>query len=276
MGHSPFSIAQPENVVNPVLTWEDVTDVPAAFVADPFMCEVNGTWHMFFEVMNLAARKGEIGFATSNNGVDWSYEGIVLAEPTHLSYPYLFEWQNEYYMMPESARQGAVRLYKATRFPEHWSCVGDILNGSRFADSSIFRHQDQWWLFTDAGPKSKSPILRLYSAQDLIGPWLEHPSSPLVNGDPHIARPCGRVLIVDGTPIRFAQDVFPLYGSQVRAFEILKLSSEAYEERQVGPNPVLAPGDSTWNSDGMHHIDAHRIEDGTWIACVDGFSVTRD
>jgi hypothetical protein len=26
-----------------------------------------------------------------------------------------------------------------------------------------------------------------------------------------------------------------------------------------------------WNGSGMHHIDPHRMEDGRWIACVDGW-----
>jgi hypothetical protein len=34
---------------NPVLTRGDVNDVPALFVADPFILESDGKWHMYFE-----------------------------------------------------------------------------------------------------------------------------------------------------------------------------------------------------------------------------------
>ena len=39
---------------------------------------------------------------------------IVLAEPFHLSYPYVFEWQGSHYMIPESGAAKSVRLYRAS------------------------------------------------------------------------------------------------------------------------------------------------------------------
>src|SRR5262245_34322368 len=62
----------------PALSAQDVSDVPALFVADPFMLQVNNTWHMFLEVMNRETRKGEIGLATSKDGFEWNYQQIVL------------------------------------------------------------------------------------------------------------------------------------------------------------------------------------------------------
>src|SRR5215510_14527235 len=64
VGESPFDIASPENVSNPVLTRDDVSDAQATFVADPFMLKTHDTWHLFFEVMNRQTRKGEIGLAS--------------------------------------------------------------------------------------------------------------------------------------------------------------------------------------------------------------------
>jgi len=33
---------------------------------------------------------------------------------------------------------------------------------------------------------------------------------------------------------------------------------------------VLSPGESPWNGRSMHHLDAHPLADGSWVACVDG------
>ena len=85
-GISPFDL-QP---APPVLTKADITDIPAAFVADPFMLRRDHTWYMFFEVMNIETRLGEIGVATSNDALNWTYDRIVLREPFHLSYPHVF------------------------------------------------------------------------------------------------------------------------------------------------------------------------------------------
>ncbi len=86
-GESLFNLTPPEGVVNPVLTSREVNDVSAAFVADPFMISVSGSWYMFFEVFNRETNKGDIGLAVSKAGFDWKYQQIILSEPFHLSYP---------------------------------------------------------------------------------------------------------------------------------------------------------------------------------------------
>jgi hypothetical protein len=270
-GESPFKLAPLVTATNPVLTWKHVSDVSAAFVADPFMIRVDQKWHMFFEVMNRASRKGEIGLATSEDGVKWTYQQIVLAEPYHLSYPYVFEWMNDYYMIPESYMAGSVRLYKAVAFPTKWTFAGTLLAGLCYVDPSIVRYYDKWWLFAGASPNLQHDILRLFWTEDLLDVWKEHPLSPIVMKDPHVARPAGRVLVLDDRPIRFTQDCYPTYGTQVRAFEITELTTRSYREREVAENPVIAASGWGWNEAGMHQVDAHPIENGRWIACVDGF-----
>jgi hypothetical protein len=267
---SPFQFsAGPLN--NPVLTRADVSDVPASFVADPFMLRVGYKWFMFFEVLNAAAGKGEIGLAVSSNGTHWVYQQIVLSEPFHLSYPYVFLWDDEYYMVPETHKARSVRLYRATHFPHRWSYVATLLDKAYFADSSVFRHNGKWWLFTETNPNGNNDTLRLFYADILTGPWHEHPESPVVKGNPRIARPGGRVLSIGDKVIRYAQDCFPRYGMQVRAFEISDLTTKSYKEKEVPSNPILTGSNAdTWNEHGMHHIDPHQVGDDKWIACVDG------
>lgn len=271
VGSSPFDFVPQDKRNSPVLTRKDVSDVPAAFVADPFMLRVNHTWYMFFEVLNQQTGKGEIGLASSKDSIKWTYQEIVLSEPFHLSYPYVFQWMNDFYMIPETYQSGSVRLYKASNFPTGWSLIGTLLTGF-FVDSSIFRYGDKWWLFTETNPDHNCDRLRLYYADDLMGPWLEHPKSPIIDGNPHIARPAGRVIVLDDTVIRYAQDCYPSYGTQIQAFELAELTATSYHERVVSNNPVLAASGEGWNKSGMHHIDPHILEDGQWLACVDGFS----
>jgi hypothetical protein len=272
IGESPYDFMASDQVENPVVTREHVSDVPARFVADPFMLRVDHTCFMFFEVMNSQRRKGEVGLATSENTVKWTYQQIVLREPFHLSYPYVFEWKNEYYMIPESSQTHSVRLYKAIDFPTQWSFVQNLLDGYDFVDSSIFVFRNKCWLFAGLGsPPNRADTLRLYYADDLMGPWFEHRQSPIVERNMHIARPAGRVLIIDGSVIRYAQECYPAYGSRVRAFGITELTTISYHESEADKSPVLTGSDTGWNASGMHHIDPHLLEDGRWIACVDGF-----
>lgn len=270
-GHSPLHFDMPAHLKNPVLTDKDVSDVQAAYVADPFMVRANQTWYMFMEVLNQKKGRGEIGLATSGDGMDWTYQGIVLAEPFHLSYPYVFEWMGEYYMIPESHQASAVRLYKALQFPTKWQFIKSIIVGHRFSDSSIFQSDNRWWLLTETNPEYKFDTLRLYYSEDLLGSWLEHPQSPVIEGNAHIARPGGRVLVINDRIIRYAQDCYPVYGTQVSAIEISRLTTEKYEECLACENPILMPSGMGWNAAGMHHIDPHPMDDGSWMACVDGW-----
>jgi hypothetical protein len=282
-GDSPLHLAPAPGANSPALTARDVADVPSRFVADPFMLRTDGLWHLFFEVMNIANNLGEIGLAVSRDALTWQYRQIVLREPFHLSYPYVFEWNSDFYMLAETLGANAVRLYRAAKFPTEWTAVKDILPGAQ-ADPSIFFFDRKWWLFTCPTPYEHDS-LRLYSAADPLSTWTEHPSSPIITGNKRIARPGGRVLIlgprnapglrvpgqVDGYPVRFTQDCVPIYGKQVRAFSITELTATTYKEHELPESPVLTPvGGDAWNASGMHHLDAHQIGPDKWIACVDG------
>src|SRR4029077_16367514 len=80
-GKSPLRLAPAPGVRNPVLSARDVTDIPARFVADPFMLHADGLWHMFFEVLTPGSGLGEIGLAPSHDALTWQYRQIVLREP---------------------------------------------------------------------------------------------------------------------------------------------------------------------------------------------------
>jgi hypothetical protein len=274
-GNSPHAFFPLAGVSNPVLTRTDVTDVPAIFVADPFMIRVGGTWHLYFEVMNLRSGKGEIGLATSADGRAWTYQQIVLAEPFHLSYPYVFSFEGEFYLVPESFQAGGVRLYRAASFPTQWTLASVLLTGPYLADSSVVQFDDRWWLFVETAGGNRHDTLRLFLSDQLQGPWREHLASPIRRNDPYNARPAGRVQVIDGRVIRYAQGCLPAYGTDVRAFEITELTATRYEERQLGRVPLLGPGKDGWNAGGMHHVDPHRLADGTWLTCVDGWRPVR-
>ena len=94
--------------------------------------------------------------------------------------------------------------------------------------------------------------------------------SPLMIDNNRAARPAGRVHTGNGGPIRFAQDCGPRYGAAVRAFQVTDLTTASYAEAEFETSPILGPGSESWNRLGMHHIDAHRLEDGSWLAAVDG------
>jgi hypothetical protein len=77
------------------------------------------------------------------------------------------------------------------------------------------------------------------------------------------------LLIFDGRVVRYAQDCAAEYGKQLRAFEVYELTTSTYSERKVSDNPVAVPKRKIPRR--IHHLDAHRLDDGRWIACGDSF-----
>ena len=281
VGNDPFHLHETGQIVNPVLTPDDITNVDSEFVADPFMIYANKHWYLFFEVMNKKSGQGDLGFATSDDAIKWKYQKIILDEPFHLSYPDVFFDGKDFYMIPETGVTKSVRLYKATDFPSQWKFEKTLMKGLNFLDPTIFKYKNKWWLFIETNPKGAG-TLRLYYSDDIHGPWKEHPKSPIVKDDANISRPGGRVIFFNNKIFRVAQDDWPTYGNQLRIFEIDRLTTSEYNEHELHDIPVFGPKNSNkqvkiphWRSEGMHQLDAHKISNGNWIACVDGVTRTK-
>jgi hypothetical protein len=253
----------------PSLKASDVTDVPAEFIADPFIICNNSLFYMFFEILDKTSGKGIVGLATSKNGDEWNYERAVLKENFHLSYPYVFWHENEHYMIPESSEAGKVLLYKSKNFPYEWEKVGGIMDGN-YVDSSIFYYRNKWWLFA-----AKGGNLHLFFSDTLEHDWREHPKNPLITNNHNITRPGGRVIVDDDIIYRYTQDGQPNYGSAVRVFKIKKLTESDYEEVLVGLTLNGSKIDKDWYKDGMHSIDQIKLSDQKWMVAVDGHKLEK-
>lgn len=263
---------------NPVLTAADVTDYGnVTFVADPFLWfSETGKIHLFFEVFNRDKHPtGVIGHATSENGGrSWQYDRIVLESDVHLAFPYLFRWDDAFYMVPERwdrERPAATHLYRTDSLPDGWQQVSTIVAPDRsLADCIVFRWNDRWWAM--AGSTDGNYDLCLYHSDELRSDnWTPHEQNPVVSGRPQAARPAGRPIVTENCILVFYQDCTNWYGEKVRAFEIEQLSPTAYVDRERPESPILEASNSHigWNSGRMHHVDPWYTGDG-WYCAVDG------
>lgn len=251
----PFNIYPSIKVKNPVLTAKDVKDVKAKYVADPFLFHENNLWYMFFEVFNKEKDRGEIGLASSPNGLDWNYEKIVLTEDVNISFPYVFKYNGNYYMIPETCLKQEIRLYKSYDFPYEWKYQKTLIKGKYFVDSSTFFYNGKWWIFTSA------PDTQLYYSDTLLSSnWTEHPQSPIVKRDASKARGAGRTIILGKNRIiRLAQKNDKTYGEKVRGFEVDILTTTEYSEHEIEESPLLESG---------HQIDPWWTG-SEWLCTVD-------
>jgi hypothetical protein len=264
-GDSPFNVREYKN--NPILSAKDIKVVPVYFIADPFLVRYNEMSYIFFEMLNASTGRGEIGVASSKDYINWKFEKTVLKEKFHLSYPLVFNWNNNYYMIPESMHDNSIRLYIALNFPYEWSHITNILDHRPYRDSTVIYHDGYWWLYTTYDDNN---LLLYYSVNLLSSSWYAHPNNPIVQG--RYARPGGRIIYYNNKMIRFSQDLIPIYGSSVVAFEVKKITTNEYEEVKIDPSPFMAPSGKGWNKSRMHHVDCHKTDIENWFVVTDGYS----
>ena len=223
--------------------------------ADPFVVSAHGRRLLFVEEMeDPRLNNANIACVELVNGGACRL-GTVLDEPGHLSFPQVFEWEGQWYMTVESSYDRRVSLYRATGFPTQWERVTDLITGRVCVDPTLHHHDDHWYLFANVSENGNSTAdeLFLFSSRKLEGPYLPHPSSPLVS-DVRRARMAGRLFRHQGRLIRPAQDCGPGYGNAVVFNEVLELSPRAYREKPLGRlAPMLnrrVDGCHTYNVDG--------------------------
>ncbi len=277
-GDNPLSVS--DRGSNPVVTREQFNDSRIRGVADPWLVIDDNRWLLFYEIIvrDTSAPNNEhavLAVSTSDDGgTHWEYQGVVLEEPWHLSYPQVFSSGGDYYMVPESLHAGEVSLYRATDFPMTWAREAVLVSGD-FTDPTIFEHDDRWWLMVTEEGEAPDDTLRLFQAAALGGPYREHPLSPIVSGDISKARSAGPVIRTPEGLMRMAQDLTQGYGHAVRAFLITTLTASDFVEEELSPSPLLTGSGEGWNADGMHHLAPVQRDDGSWVAAVDGFFYQR-
>ena len=204
-----------------------------AFWADPFLLTREGRTYVFFEEYIRQARRGRISFAEIQKDGSPGVKQVALERPYHLSYPFLFEHRGEFYMIPETAQNRAIEVYRCARFPDQWEFHKSILQGVRAVDATLVEHSGLWWMFVNIAGEGGSTWdeLHLFFADDpLTGQWTPHPLNPVVS-DVRSARPAGRLFRRDGLLLRPSQDSSIRYGYALNLNHVTKLTKYEYEEK---------------------------------------------
>jgi hypothetical protein len=204
--------------------------------ADPFVIFANDVYHVFIEEKqsHLPGAISLLCFSSQGQLLD-GFPQQVLKEPFHLSYPFVFKHENDYFLLPEMAEAGKLVLYKSTYFPYQWEPYFVMLDGISLYDPTLVYHENKWYLFgTQKLEKGDSAdmYLHIYYADALTGSWKPHMGNPLkqtVCG----SRPAGRFFQENGRLIRPAQNGAPKYGYSICFYEVEILSPTEYKERFI-------------------------------------------
>jgi hypothetical protein len=201
--------------------------------ADPILYKVDNKIYMFYEAYNKMKNRGEIGVATilDHKIVD---RQIILKEPFHMSYPFVFNFNNKIYMIPETSSVQKLLLYESIDFPSKWKLSKVLMDNIEFSDATILFQKEKMYLFVSKllSTSPYSDELLLYSLDNEFN-LIPHKNNPIIT-DNEFSRPAGKVLDFNSKLIRVSQDCSNGgYGKAIKFNEIIELSDSVYLEKNI-------------------------------------------
>jgi hypothetical protein len=202
------------------------------FWADPCVVQAGDRFYVFLEEYLKETGKGHISVVELDRKGVVSGPAKVLDREYHLSYPFVFEWNNNYYMVPESAANKTVELYRCKSFPFEWELEKVLLADVRAKDATLAEVDGRWWMFVSIAEHSIPDELYLFSADSPLGPWTPHQRNP-VKSDVRGSRPAGGLFNWNGELYRPAQNSSGRYGYAISLNRVTRLDDEGFAEEQV-------------------------------------------
>jgi hypothetical protein len=207
------------------------------FWADPFIINRKSRNYVFVEELIYKTRKGHISVIELDNEGNFLGSEKIIDKPYHLSYPFIFEVNDCYYMIPESSQNKTIELYKCSEFPYKWEFSKNLMENLSAVDTTLFLYNNKWWLFTcidgTGGISGGSTELFLFYSDDPFSDnWKSHQCNPIIS-DVRKARPAGKIFVQDGKIYRPSQDCSVRYGKGFNFNQITLLTENEYEEKLI-------------------------------------------
>lgn len=240
---SPFYFNQWTVLLSPQadyksMRWKDFKVLKSPldrFWADPFPWAKDNKLYLFVEEFLYSKKRGHLSVLTLNKDFSVANNQVILEKPYHLSYPYIFEYKGEMYMIPESMKNNKIDLYRCKNFPNKWEHEETLIDNLPALDATLLEISGKWWLFANIKSESGSTFDTLhlyYSDNPLSSNWKPHPQNPIVKNIKS-ARPAGRIFMDNGKIIRPSQDCSLAYGYAINFNEIATLNEKEYKETRI-------------------------------------------
>ncbi|WP_051119681.1 hypothetical protein [Gillisia sp. CAL575] len=231
---------------------DSITGSSNNYIADPFFIKEKDSFYLFVEQKGI--ENADIALFVSADGNKYDYKGIVLDEDFHISYPQVFKYKNEFYMLPETKQAENLLLYKARNFPYDWQIEDTLLKGVELKDPSLLL-SDELNLIVAVDDHLKQ---FMFTAGSLNGKWKE-----VENYFPRLGnetRPGGRFFKVNNTWYLPIQDRTDGYGSGISIFKLIH-NDTGLKLEMAESSYLSAQANIKWFNRGMHQLDIQKIDE---------------
>jgi hypothetical protein len=209
------------------------------FNADPFLFVHNDSLYLFVETKPNNKKAHISAYFVNKNNLKAEYLGVAVNEDFHLSYPALYEYNGEIFMMPESQKSGKSIVYKAVDFPLKWvKC--DTVFEFPVKDPTLLKITDSTGIVY-YGEKMMLYRSKFIFQNNKFKTWDKEYLRAGVN-----SRPGGSILVMEQDTFLFLQNNFFGYGSGLDALNIKSNQAQSV----LGAHENFAPFGA-----GMHHLN---------------------
>lgn len=223
------------------------------FISDPFGKSIDGKSFVMVEDLDYHNGRANIAAMEISDSDMKSYTKKSAVElPCHMSYPYIIDYNNETYLIPETYESRKVVLLKAIDFPNEWEQESTLIQNFAAVDPTVFYYNDYWWLMCTNRDTDSNSDLYIWYSKDLFGPFKQHNGNP-VKTDIKSSRPGGTPFVHNGELYRPAQNSIYTYGGSLIINKVTTLTIDEFEEEEV--LEIMPDKKSKYNK-GIHTIAA--------------------
>lgn len=204
--------------------------------ADPILYSEGGMTYVFLEMYDRIAEKGMIGVSYFDEKGKLSVPQKIIEEEFHLSFPEVFAYRDETYMIPESSAANQIRIYKKGKTVYDWTLFKVFEGMERCVDtvSYVNRVTDQLILINSKGciRNALKSQLQIYLMDNWDIGELQDISFIIQNNENSLkVRNGGSLLHLEDELYRVVQESTETeYGKNILIYKINEIGVNGYKE----------------------------------------------
>jgi len=242
-----------DNVLIDNTPFQLIPNTEQYWLADPFVYEKDEKVYFFYELFDIGRDKGSIAYSILNNGVI-SKPKIIVEEPYHLSFPCIFEYDGDLFMIPETGKTHNIYVYKCKEFPDVWVKDKLLLGGIDPSDTIWFEINNMFYIITsllnNGNPRDTTNYLYEFNMNN---GKLQKPFK-ILNTGKYGVRNAGNIFFKNNMFIRPGQIGEKTYGEGI-VFWKCNLVNGKYEEEELGtlhPKDIMLLNENKLSYIGLH------------------------
>lgn len=243
----------PFNELNGIQKKFQVVKCPKDYwAADPFLFEKDGIVYLLVEYTDTKKKKSALAIKKILPEEDTDFT-IIYEFPYHTSYPCIFEWNGELYIIPETKSAKEIVLLSCKQWPYKWEKKSVLKSNIDAADCTPFVDLNKLYLMIyEENETIKLSVAEMFPEEGKIGNI-----KVLKQYQNKVARPGGKLFSSNGNLIMVRQPGIKFYGEKIQ-FVKIDINNNFNEEivNELLPNQIDVPVDGkligvhTYNKEG--------------------------